>query len=167
MSQKRERFVDFVVSPDVLLEILTSPEFLVAEQEADEGNESARYQEISRTSEHVAYEVDITEYGRSMRGEIDRSKREQAKLIGSWDLRTRRATWTYKSITSPMADRISASGTYRIEPAGERARLHASFDLSIKVPLIGAAIEKMVLKDIKKGEAKYDALVREFIARQG
>jgi hypothetical protein len=166
MTQKRERSVDFDVSPDVLLAILSSKEFLVAEQEADEGNESARCTVYTRSDTRVDYEIDITEFGRTMRGEIDRSKREKAKVAGSWDLERRQGRWTYTAITSSMANRIEVSGSTRLEASGKRARLHLAFVMSIKVPVIGPTIEKLVLKDVEKGEIRYDGLVRELIAKR-
>lgn len=163
MTQKSQRSTEFDVPADKLLEILTSSEFLVAEQESDPGNESARYKELSKSDDRLEYELEITEFGRSMRGEIDRNKREQGQITGRWDLKAKKCTWTYKSLTSSMADRIKFSGSHRIESVGDKSKLTITFEFSVKIPLMGGTIEKMILKEAKQGEGRYDDLVRSYI----
>ena len=155
MTQKRQRTVDFDVPADKLFEILSSSEFLVAEQESDPGNESARYKEITKSDDRLKYELDITEYGRSMKGAIDRNSREQGRVMGQWDLKAKRCTWSYKSLTSKMADRFEVKGEHRIEPAGDKSRLTMSFEFSVRIPLMGKTIEKMILKEAQEGEFRW------------
>jgi hypothetical protein len=158
--------VEFDTSPDTLLKVLTDPEFLVAEQEADPGNESAQYKEISRTESQLKYDMEITEYGRSMTGVIDKSKRDKSLVSVVWDLKTRKAPWTYRSLTSAWAGMVKCSGENRIEPVGaNKARLVAWTELSVKIPLMGKKIEQGILKEMEQGYAGYDQRVREFIKK--
>ncbi len=166
MATKSQRTVVFETSADTLLETVTSEAFLLAEQEADEGVESARYREISRDDHHLTYELDITEYGRNMKGVIDRSKRDQAQVTAEWDLKARRGTWTYRNVSSSWADRVKCFGEYRIEPAGDQARLVSSCELSVKIPLAGKAIEKMIIREIEQSYPRYDRMVREHITKR-
>ena len=166
MTTKNQRTVEFDATADALREILTSPDFLVAEQESDPGNESAQYRDISRTDDRLKYEMQIVEYGRSMKGVIDRNKRDQSRVTSDWDLKARRCTWTYKNVTSSWSDRFRCSGETRIEPAGNRARLISSFEVEGKIPLAGKVLEKLIVGEFTQGYQRYDDLVREYVRKR-
>ena len=150
----------FDVTPARLVAVLTDPDFLVAQQLLDAATVEARVEEQSRTEETLELELHATEYCRGVLG-IDKSKTERSITTYRWDLAAKRCEWTYRR---HRGDSFHAGGTDRVEAAGNGARLTTEFRLSVRVPLLGGKIEKLVMTAFAAREPKYVAVVRRFCA---
>lgn len=161
MSKELTRRMTVEAPADRLVEVLVEPAFHV-EREKAQGALDVRVEERSRAGDRLVFDVVVTQHARTKTG-IDRSRTEQAVTTTEWDLKARRATWTYRD---PNSDRVTVRGSMRVEPSGEgRSVLVDEMFLEVKVPLIGGQIEKIILKEIEAGWPKYEAVVRRFTAR--
>jgi hypothetical protein len=152
----------FDVAAGRLLEVMTDEPFVVEQHRLDEAVVDAALREVSRTPTRLVQELQATEYGRGMTG-LDRSKRERSTVTFDWDLQAMRCSWSYKG---EQGGRVKVWGEDRIEAAGDRARLTTTWNIEVKIPLVGGQVEKMILKEVEKGRPKYDALVRSYLARR-
>jgi len=157
MSSKDENVIHFDIPPDEVLELLIHPDFQVVRMKAL-GSLEARVEEKSRTDDRLVFDVHTVDYARGITG-VDRSKTENNKTVYEWELKARRATWTYHGESGTMA---RVWGGLRIEPHGDGSKLVNEFNVEIKVPLIGGKIEKKVIKEVAKSWPKYEKAIRDF-----
>ena len=157
MSTKTQNVIRFDFSTDELLQILLDPDFQIAREKAM-GSLEARVEEKSRTDDRVQFEVHTKDYARGMTG-IDRSKTEDNRVDYDWDLKAKKASWTYHGASNKMA---KVWGSIQIDADGDGARLTNFFEVEVKVPLMGGKIEKMVLKEVDKSWPKYEKAIRKF-----
>lgn len=153
----------FDATPDRLLEVMTDEAFILEQHKLDEAVVDATLEEVSRGDRRLVQKIHSTEYARGMTG-LDRSKRERSTVLFEWDLPGRRCSWTY---SGEQGSRVKVWGEDRIEAAGERARLTSIWNIDVKIPLVGGQVEKMIIKEVEKGRPRYDALLREHVARKG
>ncbi len=165
MAQELIKKTRFNVDSDTLLNVLTDPEFVVAKEMAT-GSLEAHVNQLSDDGTTLKYEVHTQEYARGLTG-VDKSKREKNVTTTTWNRVTHSCTWTHTSDNS-FADRITVSGTQKIASAGASAcELNSTFKVDIRVPLVGKKIEKLVLEEVDRAWAKYDATIEQFIAPKG
>ncbi len=150
----------FDATADRVLEVMTDPAFVLEQHRLDEAVAEATIEELSRTESRLVQKIHATEYGRGMTG-LDKSKRERSTVTFEWDLRARSCTWTYGN---EQGSRVKVWGEDRVEPVGERARLTSTWNVDVKVPLVGGQIEKIIIKEVEKGRPRYDALLRRYLA---
>ena len=143
--------------------VFIDPEFQVEQRTIEDDVADARYQEISRSDDRVVFEVHTDEYVRGMRG-VERSKTEEWINKIQWDLGTHSCRW---QLQTPHGDRVKVNGSQRIEAAGDRAQFTATYDVSVKVPLIGGKIEKMVIKQIEQQYGAFENLARRYCEKLG
>ena len=84
---------------------------------------------------------------------------EQTQTHYEWDLKGRRASWTY---SSPHGKRVRVWGGTRIDAAGDNAVLHEEFNCEVKIPLVGGKVEKVILKEVDKYWPRYEQLLNEW-----
>jgi hypothetical protein len=161
VAKTSTRTTVFDASPETLLEVLTSAAFQEKQRRIDEAVVDAKFVEISRTEDRLEYELRSTEYERGMTG-LNKKKTIKSVTRVTWDLRARKGTWTY---STPAYDRFKLSGAHAIEASGDRARYVAGFTVEVKVPLLGGKIEGMIAEGMTKGSERWDALLREFLAK--
>lgn len=157
MTSKVRRETMFDLSADRLLEVLTNPDFQVSQRKVDDAVVDARFIEVSRSDDRLVFEVRSTEYERGLTG-LNKKKTFQSVTRNEWDLKHKRARWSY---SSPQTDRATIGGSNTIEAAGDRARLIFEAEVEVRVPLVGKKIEQKVAAGLEKGRARYDQLVRE------
>jgi hypothetical protein len=158
MARKSENVIRFDFSPERLMQIMLNPEFQVARDKAN-GSLESRLEEKSRTDARFVYSMHTRDYARGMTG-IDKSKIEDNHCDYEWDLKARRATWTYHP--SAQLGPVKVWGTIRVEADGAGTRLTNTFEVEVKIPLIGGQAEKMVLKEVDKSWAGYERVIREY-----
>lgn len=160
MASKSENVFRFDCPPDQLMPVLISEDFQIAREKAM-GSLEARVEEKSRSDVRLVYDVHTVDYARGMTG-IDRSKTENNRTVYEWDLAARKASWAYHGESNKMA---RVWGSIRLELEGSGSRLTNSFEVEIKVPLMGGKIEKMVLKEVAKSWPIYEKTIRTFLAK--
>lgn len=159
MAKTHHKTLTVDLDPDRLVEVLTAPEFQEAREKAQDALEVS-YKELRREGDKLVYEVHVTQYARTKTG-VDKSKTEQAVTTYDWDLTARRATWVY---VDPHSDRVTVKGSVRVEPKGAGSTLVDDMEVSVKVPLVGGQIEKLIVKEVAKGWPKYEAVLQKAVA---
>jgi hypothetical protein len=161
MAKQSIHTMSFPFPPDLIMKVISYPEFQ-AENFKAQGNPDAKVIEKERTDSKLLLVADVTEYAKGVTG-IDKSKTEQSTTSYQWDLRARKATWTYQSAHS----QVKVWGAIRIEASGAGASLTEEFNVEVKVPLLGGKIEKMILKEADAYWPKYEKLVADYARKLG
>ena len=144
------------VSPDRALEILSSREFEIEQQAAQEGNKSCEVVPKSSDDEHVEYELRTVEYAKGITG-LDRSKTIDTTTVVTWDRRKRQSKWVY---SGPHDNRVRVWGGTTITAEGDGCRIRTRLEVEIKIPLIGGKIESMVVRGTEKHWPAYERILR-------
>lgn len=161
MARSWSTTTTFDVTAERLLAVMTGEPFLLEQHKLDEAVIDVTFREVSRTPARLVQELQATEYARGLTG-LDRSKRERSTVTFEWDLQAMRCAWDYRG---EQGGRVHVGGAERIEAAGDRARLTSTWNVEVRIPLVGGQVEKLVLKDVEKGRPKYEALLRSHLAR--
>ncbi len=160
MAKRDEKTFTFEAPPEKLLQILTDEDYQVARQKS-QGALEVNVKEISRTDDRLVFEVHAREYARGITG-VDHSKTEINVTTYDWDLKARRGTWKH---TTSQGERVRVWGSVEVQPDGENSRLQNDFNIEVKIPILGGKIEKMVMKEVAKGWADYERVIREFLSK--
>ncbi len=160
MAQSKATTFRFDASPDALLEVLLDPDFQVAREKV-QGSVDATVRDIRRTDSEYVYEVQTTDYAKTLTG-IDKRKTETANCTYEWDLSRMRCLWSW---IGPHGKKARTWGNLRISPAGGGSTMELDFNIDIKVPLVGRKIEKIVLREVEPGWVRYEKVIREWLAR--
>lgn len=158
MAKRDEQTFFFDVPPEKLLEVMIAEEYQVARQKS-QGALEVQVKETSRSDDRLVFEVHAKEYARGITG-VDKSKTEINVTTYDWDLKARRGSWKH---TTSQGERVKVWGTVQIQPDGDKSRLVNDFNIEIRIPLVGGKIEKMVMKEVAKGWANYENVIREFL----
>ena len=160
MAKRDEQTFRFDVTPEKLLEVMIDEEYQIARQKS-QGALEVDVKEVSRTDDRFVFEVHAKEYARGITG-VDKSKTEINVTTYDWDLTARRGSWKH---TTSQGERVKVWGTVQVKPDGDNSMLVNDFNIEIKIPLVGGKIEKMVMKEVAKGWANYEKVVREFCSK--
>ena len=160
MAKRDEKIFRFEAPPDKLLEVLIDEEYQIARQKS-QGALEVNVKEVSRSDDRFVFEVHAKEYARGLTG-VDKSKTEINVSTYDWDLKAKRGAWTHRT---SQGDRVRVWGTVQIQPDGENSKLVNDFNIEIKIPLVGGKIEKMVMKEVAKGWANYENVIREHLKK--
>jgi hypothetical protein len=157
MAKRDEQIFRFDVPPEKLLQVLIDEEYQIARQKS-QGALEVNVKEVSRTDDRFVFEVHAKEYARGLTG-VDKSKTEINVSKYDWDLKAKRGTWTH---STSQGERVKVWGSVQIQPDGDNAKIVNDFNIEIKIPLVGGKLEKMVMKEVAKGWANYEKVIREF-----
>jgi hypothetical protein len=160
MAKRDEQVFRFDVPPEKLLEVLIDEEYQIARQKS-QGALEVSVKEVSRTEDRFVFEVHAKEYARGLTG-VDKSKTEINISKYDWDLKAKRGNWTHHT---SQGDRVKVWGSVQIQPDGDNAKIVNDFNIEIKIPLVGGKLEKMVMKEVAKGWANYENVIREFCSK--
>lgn len=160
MAQSKATSFHFDATTDKLLEVLLDPDFQVAREKV-QGSVDATVRDIRRSESEYVYEVRTTDYAKTFTG-VDKRKTETANCTYEWDLSRLRGVWTW---IGPHGKKAKTWGNLRISPSAGGATLDVDFNIDVKVPLIGKKIEKIVLKEVEPGWARYENIIREWLAK--
>jgi hypothetical protein len=150
-------------SPEEVLGVFLSPRFL-REREVAQGAVDAEIEELESTQDHVVLKLHATEYGRTMTGGLDKSKREKSSTTYHWDIKKMKGEWTYQGT---HGDKIKVSGVFTITPTDQGGSMVTSdFQVDVGIPLLGKKIEKMIIKEIEKSTPISARVLREFLNKQ-
>jgi len=160
MTQRLRKKTQVDLDPDPLVEILTSPDFEVACEKA-RGALDSHVREVERDGDRLVYEVWSTEHARGMTG-IDRTRTEQTVTTYRWDLAARRASLVMEN-KGKNGRHVKVSGSVRVEPdrEGFSTLLH-ELSVDVTIPLLGRAIEKMVIAEIEGNWGQYRGVIDRF-----
>jgi hypothetical protein len=163
MSKKYRTESHHTEPAEKLLAVLTDPRF-VEQRELAQGAVEANAEIIEKGPDKLVIQLDAVEYGRTMTGALDKSKREKSQTIQNWNLKDKSGKWVYKGT---HGDRINVSGAFRIVAEGAQAcRLISDFFVDVSIPLLGGKIEKMVINEIEKSEPRSAAVVERFLSEK-
>ncbi|MBN2498354.1 MAG: DUF2505 domain-containing protein [Deltaproteobacteria bacterium] len=160
MAKQVERMFRFSADTDRLLSVLIDEDYQHAREKA-QGALSSKVDQVERTDERLVYKVSTTEYAKGMTG-VDKSKTEESQVTYEWDLKRKRAKWTY---AGPHGKMVSVQGELRIQPDGDGSNLTSVFQADVKVPLVGGKIEKMILAEVEKSWDRYGKTIQDFLDR--
>ena len=156
MANKSNQTFRLSYPSDVVLKVVTNGDFLVENFKLQD-NPAAEVKERSRTADRLLLDCKVTEYEKGMTG-VNRNKTEITETFYDWDLKGRKATWTYKS----SHERVKVWGSTRIDDAGGSAVLHEEFNVDVKIPLVGGKAEKIILKEVGKYWPRYEQLLKDW-----
>jgi hypothetical protein len=140
--------------------VLIDEEYQIARQKS-QGALEVQVKEISRNDDRLVFEVQAKEYARGLTG-VDKSKTEINLTTYDWDLKAKRGSWKH---TTSQGERVRVWGTVQVQPDGDNSKLINDFNIEIKIPLVGGKLEKMVMKEVAKGWADYENVIREFLKK--
>lgn len=160
MTEVYETQVAVDANPEQLLATVIRPEFYEARDRA-QGAIAVEVEVRVDSETRRELVVHTTRHAHGLSGP-KRNKTEASTTTLVWDLRRRAATWTFAGV---HGERVAVEGTMRIEPSETGAVLHDRFEVSVRVPLLGGKAEQLVISEMKKGRARYEAVVREELAK--
>ena len=160
MAKVSSRTMRFAHSPQAVMEAITRPDFHEANL-TNQGNPKVTVREQSRTEDKLVFEAEVEEYAKGVKG-INKNKTETTWTIFNWDLKRRRAEWTYRGVHS----RAKVWGDISIVPDGDGASLTENFHVEIKIPLVGRGVEKIVIRETEAFWPKYEQLINEFLTQK-
>ncbi|MBN1944394.1 MAG: DUF2505 family protein [Bradymonadales bacterium] len=129
-------------------EVLNSAEFNVEGAQLRDGVVSAEHHLIDETAARKRFEIRTREHARTMKGDLDRSKIEDAKTAYDWDARARTQSWTYHS--PPSTKMVRTWGVYTLKPMTDGTEVVHDVSVEVNVPIIGGQIAKVVAKEFEK-----------------
>jgi len=162
MAKALRKVSRFDVPVDRLLSAVTDPE-LVKGHVRPGTSAGTSVREVSNDGKRLVQELISQEYARTMTGGLDKSKTERSVTSYDWDLPALRCTWSWKGGSS---ERVRIAGRIALRSAGTGCELDSEFEFEVKVPLMGGVIEKMIAGEIEADLPRFDALVREHLARK-
>jgi Protein of unknown function (DUF2505) len=160
--QKYSKKITLDTSATKLLEILISEDFENDKNVKANGTLKSEYKLISKSDSEMEYSSISTDYERTKIGGINKSKTEETHYNYKWNLTAKTCKWTMKH---PMGKKIMVSGSLNVVDSGDKCELDNNMSIEIKIPFIGGTIEKKILKEIKSGWPKYEALVNEYVKK--
>lgn len=150
---------DLEAPPNLLLELLTDAEVLIAQRKF-QGAVSATVREERRDEQELVQVVDAQEYARPMGG-VDKSRTVPSTTRYRWALPEMRCRWSYHG---EYGERVRLEGSIRILPRQIGCRVLSGFEVEVRVPLLGRSIEKRIRKEIEAGLGPYEAYMRDLVA---
>lgn len=85
---------------------------------------------------------------------------------GTFDTKTR--TWTFRTKTSSLADKIAISGKIWVEPRGEKKiERFCETEIDVRIFGVGGAVEGFVEKTTRESYAKTEVFTNRFIREKG
>jgi hypothetical protein len=163
MSRILRRVSRFDASAEQMLAAATAPDFLQARVKPGT-SAGASVVEVARDGRRLVQELISQDYARTKTGGIDPSRTARSVTRYVWDLSTRRCTWDWRG---PEQDRIRLSGTIAVHACGAQTELEAEFQVDVRLPLIGGLVERIIASEIEADLPRFEALVREIVARGG
>jgi hypothetical protein len=151
----------FDATPDRLVAALTDPAYLEA-RVSPGSSAGIKVQEVARDAQRLVQEVRSEDYARTMTGGFDRSRTAPSVTTWTWDLAARRATWTWRT---EQEARVKIRGSVAVQAAGAGSEMVSEFEAEVKIPLMGGMIEKSIVEEVGKDQARIDGLVRAALAR--
>lgn len=145
----------YPVEPDQMLRVLSHPEVLV-QQKLDQGALKATVTELERSQARLVQRVDTIEYHRGMTGR-DVHKQVPAETRYEWDLAARRCHWRYHG---ERGERVRLEGRMAVAAHADGAEVESGFEVQVRAPLIGRAIEAVIVRELEAGLPAFDALLK-------
>lgn len=160
MARSYESRVQLEASPEVVLEALLQPDFYVARDLA-QGAHEVHVERGPSTETSQELRIRTTRPAHGLTGPST-TRTESATTTLRWDLPKREARWTYDG---GHGERVEVSGYIRITASGSGTLLLDHLDVSVRVPLLSGKIEDLVVSEMQKGFARYEAVVRSEVAK--
>ena len=145
----------YPAEPDRMVRVLSHPEVLV-QQKLDQGAIEAIVTELERSEAKLVQRVDTVEYHRGMTG-VDRSKQVPAETHYDWDLTQRRCRWRY---LGERGERVRLEGRIAVTAHPEGSEVESNFEVQVRAPIIGRAIEGVIVRELQAGLPAFDALLK-------
>lgn len=162
MSTRLEREFTVNLGREALSAAMRSPD-LIQESENSRNCIKADIRQVSQDDDHHAYEIDVENYGRSLKGE-DRSKREHSTTKVRWDLKAMVRRWTWSS--DAYGDKVKVTGEDHLVEVGGGTKLQMRADIDVRIPLVGRVAEKKVKAGFEENWPNYVKLLEDFVRRQ-
>ncbi|HOO57401.1 MAG TPA: DUF2505 family protein [bacterium] len=153
--------VDINAPAEAVLGVVTTPEYVNEEAKIDGAISCEARIEKSDGGKAVLVS-DRVEYSRGPNGKVSKSSKEKNTLTSEWDLGAMKSKWNVK--VKGMEKLVQVNGSTWIEKTGESTcRFCDSGTANIKVPLLGAKVEKEIVKDIENNFSKKKPLIEGMI----
>lgn len=130
-----------------------------------------------------AGEVDFTHLERTVEGAVTRDRirvtpRKELPAVAQRALGTPRFTYvqivdsddstmttSWKVVTDVLSDKVTCGGTSRVVPAPEGCERVIEGEIKVAIPLVGGAIEKVVLEQLSRSYDRAADVIRDWLAR--
>lgn len=150
----------YPVDPDRMVRVLSHPDVLV-QQKLDQGAVEAEVVELERTEGRLVQRVDTVEYHRGMTG-VDKSKQVPAETRYEWDLTGRRCRWRY---LGERGEKVRLEGRMQVAAHADGVEVVSDFEVQVRAPIIGRAIESIIVRELEAGLPAFDALLKKWCER--
>ena len=156
---------EFACSPEVLWDIFESPEF---DQRLEEETGVRREVLETRTEGDVEYKklrcISLKEIPAMMKKALGT---EQFEFEQENRLDRTKGVLEWKVNTPFLSDRVDAGGKTEVEAMEKGSRRIVTGDISIRLPIVGAKIEKKLSGNIEESYKKAAEIAHKMIASRG
>jgi hypothetical protein len=74
---------------------------------------------------------------------------------------------TFRIVPDHYRDRLTASGTFVLQPAGEGTRRVAEGDLRVRFPLVGSRVERAIVAGLQEHAVAEERAMQKWLATEG
>jgi hypothetical protein len=139
--------------PEALAELLCSERYALRTQKEREDVIDVGYEQTGETDDELTFTVHLTTYGRSKTGKLNRGRTEKSRVLYRYDKGARDLHWRHQG---EEGDRVDVHGVTRFRPKGEGTRIERDVDISVRIPLVGRAIEKIIERKFREGFSRVE-----------
>ena len=161
MARSFRRVSCFAFPAEAVFDALVDPLLLEA-RHRHQGAISVHCLERQRSDAKLMQDVRVEESVKTLTG-MDRNRRAWSTTTYDWDLAARRGRWRY---SGPHGERVRVAGELCVVEREQGCELHASFFVSVGVPLIAGSIERRIVAEIEAELPALDELVRDWCTRK-
>ncbi|MBN2799855.1 MAG: DUF2505 family protein [Deltaproteobacteria bacterium] len=140
---------------DQVLPTLLSDQVQLALAHLREDVLEARLERLPAAEGEQRFVIHLRSYGRTPTGKIDRGQTVRSSTHNHW--RGDTLAWRWEGHR-----RVLVSGHLRVEREGAQTRFTSRREVEVPVPVVGRAIERLVLRELSRDEPKW----REMLADQ-
>jgi len=151
-------------SVDRVADLLTSEPYNMRMQNDREDVTEATYSLDSDDDGQRLYRMQVTHYKRTKTGGLDRKALENSTTHYRYDKRAHVLYWRHEG---SEGKRVDVHGETRLTPAGDGTRVHREVQISIKIPVVGRGLAKIVESKFREGFEGIEGTIREMLADEG
>ncbi len=147
-----------------MAEVLCSEAYNTEVELGREGVVTTRYEKIRQDENEVRFVLHSQEYVRKKTGGLDRTKRRSTTMTSCYRLGDGLLTWQYGDGADNQ--KVVLKGTYRLTSRGDSTSMTHEVEITVRIPLIGGQIAKLIAKEFKKDLPRYQRSIEKHLAAQ-
>ena len=121
---------------------------------------SAQFQMIEESERQTVFELRCREYDRKKTGGLNLKKVVDTVTRSTWTHDTHELSWRYSGVGSEW---VTLHGVYQVRPDKGRTEIRHVVDIQVHIPLLGAAISKLVARQLQETNRQIPAVLARHI----